>query len=188
MKYKPSKFIYVLHILMILSFISCQDKTNPVSTMSEAENNKKETLTIVLPGGKLVPEVLQKVCELRAEFVFDIYLSTAQNLRLFNIDGDDLNSIKGALSELGVVFKRPGLFPYPKVCIGKESCNLGLIDSDILSDKIIDHFGNMEKPLHAPNIYERPKALNCYNLPYHDLPDFELPQRWLFRLFLFILL
>lgn len=112
--------------------------------MEETATRKKETLTIVLAGGKLPAKVLFKISELRAEYTFDIYLSTAQNMRLYNIDGADLAKIRESLSGLGVIFKRPGLFPYPKVCIGKESCNLGLVDSDTLSDRIIERFAGLQ--------------------------------------------
>jgi NAD(P)H-nitrite reductase large subunit len=98
----------------------------------------------MLPGGKLPPDVLLKISELRNEFVFDIYLSTAQNMRLFNIEVADLEAIKRELAGLGVIFKRPGLFPLPKVCIGKNNCNLGLVDTDALSDRIIEHFTDLE--------------------------------------------
>jgi len=100
-------------------------------------------LTILLPGGSLPLEILHKVDELGAKYDFDLYLSTAQNLRLYNIDESDLPAIKEALNALGVNLKGPGLFPVPRICIGKRSCNLGQIDTMALSDKILDRFGGM---------------------------------------------
>ncbi|MBU0480276.1 MAG: nitrite reductase [Proteobacteria bacterium] len=113
--------------------------------MNEAEkDNGRQSVTIMLPGGKLPGAVLQKVTELRKVFTFDIYLTTAQNMRLYNIEKSELAPIKAALVEVGATFKKPGLFPLPKVCIGSGNCKLGLADTDALSEKIIEHFKDLE--------------------------------------------
>lgn len=101
------------------------------------------TLTILLPGGSLPAAVLQKIDELAAKYSFDLYLSTAQNLRLYNITESDLAPIKDELISFGVRLKGPGMFPLPRICIGKSSCNLGQIDTMALSDRILARFGDM---------------------------------------------
>lgn len=101
------------------------------------------TLTILLPGGSLPFEVLRKVDELGSKYDFELYLSTAQNLRLYNIDPRDLPAIKEELTGFGAKLKGPGLFPVPRICIGKRSCNLGQIDSMAFSEKILARFGAM---------------------------------------------
>lgn len=103
----------------------------------------KKTLTIMLPGGALSKELLSKVADLAARFEFDIYLSTAQNLRLYGIPADELEALKAELAPLKVRFKEPGRFPLPRVCIGKRSCNLGIIDTMVLSDLILARYGEM---------------------------------------------
>jgi sulfite reductase beta subunit-like hemoprotein len=102
-----------------------------------------KTLTILLPGGALPLPVLRKIDELGGKYRFELYLSTAQNLRLYNIAAADLPAIKEELAPLGVRFKGPGLFPTPRICIGNRSCNLAQIDTMALSDQILTRFGAM---------------------------------------------
>ncbi len=102
-----------------------------------------KTLTILLPGGSLPFGVLRKIDELGTKFAFDLYLSTAQNLRLYNIEESVLPVIKEELTRLGLKLKGPGLFPVPRICIGKRSCNLGQIDTMDFSEKILARFGAM---------------------------------------------
>lgn len=102
-----------------------------------------KTLTILLPGGSLPAKIVNKISELASKFSFDLYLSTAQNLRLYKIAEADLETIKEELTPLGVRFKKAGLFPIPRICIGNRSCNLGQIDTMALSDKILSRFGDM---------------------------------------------
>jgi sulfite reductase beta subunit-like hemoprotein len=107
------------------------------------EKSGPKTLTILLPGGALPARVLRKVDELNARYRFEIYLSTAQNLRLYNIAEADLPAIREELAPLGIRFKGPGLFPVPRICIGNRSCKLGQIDTMALSDRILARFGAM---------------------------------------------
>ena len=111
----------------------------------DKDKSGPKTLTILLPGGALPAKVLQKVDELAAKYCFDLYLSTAQNLRLYNIAESDLSGIRDELVQLGVKLKGPGLFPVPRICIGNRSCNLGQIDTMAFSDKILARFGEMTK-------------------------------------------
>ena len=94
----------------------------------DKDKSGPKTLTILLPGGSLPSKVLRKVDELTEKYSFDLYLSTAQNLRLYNIAESDLASIKDELTSFGARLKGPGMFPLPRICIGNSSCNLGQID------------------------------------------------------------
>jgi NAD(P)H-nitrite reductase large subunit len=107
------------------------------------ETPTKKTLTVLLPGGALPKAWLAKINELAGRFEFEIYLSTAQNLRLYGIAADDLEPLKAELAALKVRFKEPGRFPLPRICIGKRSCNLGIIDTMALSDLILARYGEM---------------------------------------------
>ena len=111
----------------------------------DKDKSGPKTLTILLPGGSLPSKVLRKVDELAEKYSFDLYLSTAQNLRLYNIAESDLASIKDELTSFGARLKGPGMFPLPRICIGNSSCNLGQIDTMAFSDKILARFGEMTK-------------------------------------------
>ncbi|HSH12090.1 MAG TPA: nitrite reductase, partial [Desulfurivibrionaceae bacterium] len=100
-----------------------------------------KTLTILLPGGALPKILLTRISELAGRFPFELYLSTAQNLRLYGIAPDDLDQLKAELAPLKVRFKEPGRFPLPRICIGKRSCNLGIIDTMAFSDLILARYG-----------------------------------------------
>lgn len=101
----------------------------------------QKTLTILLPGGALPKGLLTRLSELAGRFAFELYLSTAQNLRLYGIAPDDLEALKAELASLQVRFKEPGRFPLPRICIGKRSCNLGIIDTMALSDRLLARYG-----------------------------------------------
>lgn len=108
-----------------------------------AETPARKTLTIMLPGGALAKSLLAKVNELAARYDFELYLSTAQNLRFYGIAPADLEPLKAELAPLGVRFKEPGRFPLPRICIGSRSCNLGIIDTMALSARILARHGDM---------------------------------------------
>ncbi|TKB10621.1 nitrite reductase [Desulforhopalus sp. IMCC35007] len=105
--------------------------------MSEA---KKASLTILLPAGRLPLDIMAKTHEMAKKYAFNIYLSNAQNLKILDIPEVVLEEVKDELSSLGANFKGPGKFPLPKVCAGKKYCNLGVIDTEALSTKILDTF------------------------------------------------
>ena len=110
--------------------------------MSNMEQQvKKMSLTILLPAGRLPKELLDKVHELAGRHEFGLYLSTAQNLRLLEVREDRLDEIKAELAAVGAEFKGPGKFPLPKICVGMPHCNLGVIDTKTLSDRILARFG-----------------------------------------------
>lgn len=103
------------------------------------------SITVLLPAGRLPLDIMKKAHELAEEHHFGIYLSLTQNLRLINVPEQAVDPVKKELAALGASFKGPGKFPIPRVCVGKPHCNLGLIDTELLSSKILDRFGNREK-------------------------------------------
>ena len=109
--------------------------------MSSSKNVQKKSLTILMPEGLVTAPVLNVVNDLVAKFAVQIYVSTAQNLRLLNVKDEDEEVIKKALLEVGAVFKGPGKFPLAKVCVGKDYCNLGIIDTFSFSREITKKFG-----------------------------------------------
>lgn len=102
-------------------------------------------VTILLQGGRLSLEVMDKVKELAEQYSLGIYLTTAQNLRMTDIPKEELESIKQQLIDMGLSLKGPGKFPLPRVCVGENHCNLGVVDTLALSRKITDTYGGREK-------------------------------------------
>lgn len=103
-------------------------------------NSEKKRLTILLPAGRLPLPVMAKACELAQRYGLEVYLSTAQNLRLMGLDEEQLARVRDELAPLGVDFKGPGKFPIPRVCIGSRDCSAGVQDPEDLSRLILDHF------------------------------------------------
>ncbi len=109
------------------------------------ENLEKVSITVLLPAGRLPLDIMATAHQLASEYSFDIYLSNAQNLRLMGVPGNVADAVKAKLAALGADFKGPGKFPIPKICIGKDHCNLGIIDTEELSRKILEAFSGREK-------------------------------------------
>ncbi|MDZ7641992.1 MAG: nitrite reductase [Desulfurivibrio sp.] len=107
--------------------------------MTESQNEQKR-LTILLPAGRLPRPVMAKALELAERYDLEVYLSTAQNLRLMGLDDEQLAAARAELAPLGVDFKGPGKFPIPRVCIGPRDCNLGVRDPAELSARLLAHF------------------------------------------------
>ena len=106
-------------------------------------NDQKTTsITLLLPAGRLPLSVMQKVSELTGKYRFEMYLSTLQNLRLINVPSGAEQAIKDELAPLGIKFKGKMQFPIPRVCVGKQHCNLGVIDTEELSHSIISRFAD----------------------------------------------
>ncbi|MEW6593665.1 MAG: nitrite reductase [Thermodesulfobacteriota bacterium] len=104
-------------------------------------------LTILLPAGRLPLPIMAKATELAQRHNLEVYLSTAQNLRLMGIDEADLPAVKAELAALGAAFKGPGKFPLPRVCIGRRDCSTGMQDPQALSALIFERFaGTPVKP------------------------------------------
>ncbi len=114
-----------------------------MSNTSVATEHER-SLTIMLPAGRLPLPVMEKARELAQRHGLGVYLSTTQNLRLLGVKEEDLEAIKAELAPLGAMFKGPGKFPLPKVCIGKPSCTMGIVDPAELSARILARFG--ERP------------------------------------------
>ena len=74
-----------------------------------------------------------------------MYLTLAQNLRLTDVPEKVAQEVKDTLAACGAEFKGPGKFPIPRVCVGMDHCNLGIIDTEALSRKILDKFAGREK-------------------------------------------
>ena len=102
-------------------------------------------LTILLPAGRLPLAIMDKVNELAKKYQLELYLSTAQNLRLMGIREEDLPVIRGELAALGAQFKGPGRFPIPRVCIGVRDCSMGIGDPERISALILERFKGREK-------------------------------------------
>mgnify|MGYP001236430743 FL=1 len=102
-------------------------------------------LTILLPAGRLPLAIMDKANELAKKYHLEIYLSTAQNLRLMGIREEDLPAIRGELAALGAQFKGPGKFPIPRVCIGVRDCTMGIGDPERISALILEKFKDREK-------------------------------------------
>jgi len=97
-------------------------------------------VTILLPAGRLPLAIMDKANELAKKYRLEVYLSTAQNLRLMGIKEEDLAAIKAELAALGAQFKGPGKFPIPRVCIGKRDCTMGVGDPEEMSRLILEKF------------------------------------------------
>jgi dissimilatory sulfite reductase (desulfoviridin) alpha/beta subunit len=110
--------------------------------MSEA---KTQSITVLVPAGRLPLDIMETANRLAKEHSFGIYLSTAQNLRLIDVPEAIADDVKNELAALGADFKAPGKFPIPRVCIGERHCKLGVIDTEALSNKILDQFKDKEK-------------------------------------------
>ena len=111
--------------------------------MSSTE--EKVSITLLLPAGRLPLDIMQTVHDLADRYDLEIYLSTLQNLRLLNVPQAAVAEIKSALAALGADFKAPGKFPIPRICVGKPHCNLGMIDTKELTEKILAKFAGREK-------------------------------------------
>lgn len=99
----------------------------------------------MLPAGRLPLEVMQKAHDLASEHGLEIYLSTAQNLRILGVPMGLEEKVKAPLAELGATFKEPGKFALPRICIGMQHCKLGVIDTQKVNRILLDHFRDRKK-------------------------------------------
>lgn len=106
---------------------------------------KKISITVLLPAGRLPLDIMEAAHKLAAQHSFGIYLSTMQNLRMIDVPEPVADQVKKQLVQLGAELKASGKFPIPRVCVGQGHCKLGLIDTEILSKKILDKFSAREK-------------------------------------------
>ncbi len=102
----------------------------------------KKSITILLPAGLVPSELFSLVNELAHKYKLGVYLSTAQNIRLLDVQDEDEEDIKAVLIKAGAVLKSPGKFPIPRICVGSSYCKLGLVDTVDLTRKIMDKFNS----------------------------------------------
>ncbi|WP_028585114.1 nitrite/sulfite reductase domain-containing protein [Desulfogranum mediterraneum] len=102
----------------------------------------KVSLTILIPAGRLPLEIMNTAQQLAGQHDLEVYLSTAQNLRLNNIPEGVLEEVKSTLAAVGSEFKAPGKFLLPRVCVGKDHCKFGLVDTRAVSDTILKRFAD----------------------------------------------
>ncbi len=106
---------------------------------------KKVNITVLLPAGRLPLNIMESAYSLAEKHSLRVYLTTVQNLRLTDVPEGAVQEVKDTLAACGAEFKGPGKFPIPRVCVGMENCNLGIIDTEALSKKILDKFADREK-------------------------------------------
>lgn len=106
---------------------------------------KKISITVLVPAGRLPLEIMAAAHRLAEKYSLEVYLSTLQNLRLASVPESVAEEIKSVLAPLGAEFKGPGKFPLPRVCVGKNHCNLGIIETEALSQKILKKFADRAK-------------------------------------------
>lgn len=104
------------------------------------DEKKTSSITVRITAGRVPIDILEKAVELAKQHNLEIYLTTLQNLRLNKVPEAIVDNVKENLAELGADFKVKGKFPIPRVCVGAPHCNLGVIDTAELSQKILDKF------------------------------------------------
>ena len=132
-------------------------------------NEEKVSITILLPGGRLPLDIMGTALGLAKKYKLGIYLSTLQNLRLLDVPASLLDEIKKPLADLGAEFKAPGRFPIPRVCVGRDYCKLGLIDTEALSRKILAHFAGRKKTKAKLKIAIAACAMGCPGIGTSDI-------------------
>lgn len=130
---------------------------------------KKVSITILLPGGRLPLDLMEAVHKLADRHGLGLYLSTLQNLRLIDVPESLAGGIKEELLKLGVELKAPGKFPVPRVCVGKGHCDLGLMDTHEFSQKILDKFSSREKTKAKFKIAIAACSASCANAKITDI-------------------
>lgn len=115
--------------------------------MKAEEKKAPPQLTVLLTAGRIPTRLLTEIHDLVRQYGLSLYLTTAQNMRLLGMREEDLPEIEHRLNIKGATIKTMGMFPVPRVCVGKDGCKLGLVDTEDLSKKIVGKFGRrMVKP------------------------------------------
>ena len=104
------------------------------------KNKAKNSITILIDEGLVPPEVMVKVQDLASRYGLQIYLSTMQNLRLLDMQDEDMETIKQELVAVGARIKGPGIFPLARLCVGSGYCSLGMTDTLAFSARITEKF------------------------------------------------
>ena len=110
-----------------------------------SDNSAGVSITVLLPTGRLPLDMMKTTHEFAKQYDFGIYFSLTQNMRLINVPESAVEHVKKELAALGADFKGPGKFPLPRICIGKPHCNLGVVDTEQLSQKILERFSGRKK-------------------------------------------
>ena len=110
-----------------------------------SDNSTGASITVLLPAGRLPLDMMKITHELAEKYDFGIYFSLTQNMRLINVPESAVSHVQKELAALGADFKGPGKFPLPRICIGKPHCNLGVVDTEQLSRKILERFSGRKK-------------------------------------------
>ena len=103
---------------------------------------RKTSVTVLLQAGRLPLDLMAAAQVLAKKHDLGVYLSTLQNLRLTGVTEKAVDEVKSTLAALGADFKEPGKFPIPRVCVGMGHCNLGIINTEEFSKKILDRFSS----------------------------------------------
>ena len=116
-----------------------------MTVQKDEEMEKMVGVTVLVPSGRPSLDLMDEVLRIAREMSCELYLSTLQNIRLLGVPESKVPEVQARLKKLGATFKGPGLFPIPRVCVGKEHCNLGLVDTSDMSRAITDAFAAKEK-------------------------------------------
>lgn len=133
------------------------------------DTNEKTHLTVLLPAGQLPLDMMAAAHTLAQKYNLTVYLTSAQNMRLLNVPPEGAEEIKAVLGALGAQFKKPGTFPIPNLCLGKPHCNLGLIDTKDLSDKILAKFSSRPHTKGKIKIAIAGCGMSCSNAKLTDI-------------------
>ncbi len=136
---------------------------------------KNMVITVILPSGRLSLEIMRAALELAEQYGLGVYFSTAQNMRLTEVRPENVDAIQAPLAALGARFKIPGMFQKPRICNGSKYCKMGLIDTQSLSDRLLELYW------HVPT---KPKLkiaiagckFNCSNPKLADIGIFATPK------------
>ncbi len=136
---------------------------------------KNMVITVILPSGRLSLEIMRTALELVEQYNLGVYFSTAQNLRLTEVRPEDADAIKAPLAALGARFKKPGIFQKPRICNGRKYCKMGLVDTQSLSDRLLELYWDVPtKP--KLKIAIAGCKFNCSNPKLADIGIFATPK------------
>ena len=110
-----------------------------------SDNTPGVSITVLLPAGRLPLDLMHAVHKLAERYNFGVYLSLTQNIRMINVPESAVKHVTTELAALGAEFKGPGKFPLPRICIGKPHCNLGVVNTEQLNQKILERFSTRKK-------------------------------------------
>lgn len=122
-------------------FFGPGDKILSIDSYMKHTAEQSKHVTILFTGGLIEPEKMNDIHGIATKYNLTLYMTTAQNLRLLGATEENHGTIRQELLALGLQLKAPGKFPKAKVCVGVPYCNLGLVDTFSLADKIQARYG-----------------------------------------------